>query len=168
MNKQEAIQAMEEGKAVTHRLFTDEEWMKKLNRTTYEFEDGVLCPVSEFWAFRSIDEWEEGWDIVEVEDITDEVLSVDPDGNGVVEKIKDEDWAEEELFTKAQLLEAVAEAFEEGYYEAAGKDAWYRDYDSEGKLNADAFVIKPMMDHLKYVEEHFIPRLGKEEVEVVD
>lgn len=63
MNKQEAIQAMKEGKKVTHQYFSDGEFMK-FNGNKYEFEDGVKLTMAEFDQYRIGIEWETNWNIV--------------------------------------------------------------------------------------------------------
>jgi len=63
MTKSEAIQAMREGKKVTHRYFTDDEWVKITPTGLYEFEDGVVCPSLLFWQDRQGEYWEDGWDV---------------------------------------------------------------------------------------------------------
>ena len=65
MTKQEAIQAMNEGKKVTHQHFTDDEWMKLAAPGLYEFEDGYEWPSLSFWEDRKDDSWETGWSIFE-------------------------------------------------------------------------------------------------------
>jgi hypothetical protein len=61
MTDNEAIAVMFQGKKVTHKSFTKDEWMK-LEGTVYEFEDGCLCDFSEFYRFKS------GWSIFEGEE----------------------------------------------------------------------------------------------------
>ena len=62
MSKQKAIEAMNNGKKVTHRLFDPDEWMQVKGKL-YEFEDGCLCEFGEFWNHRTNDSWLEGWKI---------------------------------------------------------------------------------------------------------
>ncbi len=62
MNKAEAIIAMREGKKVTHRWFSRDEWM------TYEngkivLEDGVKCTPAIFWMDRTDASWEDGYSL---------------------------------------------------------------------------------------------------------
>lgn len=62
--KNEALTKLDEGHKLTHRYFTEEEWMvKSVYPLHYEFEDGVVCPVEEFWRLRSDIGWETGWSI---------------------------------------------------------------------------------------------------------
>ena len=68
MNKQEAIQAMQEGRVVTHKHFSSDETIKEAPNSTsadYEFEDGCLCSFNEFWQFRDDESWSDGWSVVE-------------------------------------------------------------------------------------------------------
>ena len=64
MTKQEAIQAMREGKKVTHRHFTGLEWVAtNQSESEYIFEDGVKCSAQLFWALRSDESWETDWEL---------------------------------------------------------------------------------------------------------
>lgn len=65
MSKDEAIQAMREGKKITHRWFTDNEWMTMEGRKIV-LEDGVRCDPYEFWNARFQDGWKDGYEIKEV------------------------------------------------------------------------------------------------------
>ena len=67
MNREQMEQALSEGKRVRHRHFTDDEWMEQHPTVNdcYVFEDGVVCPKEEFWAYRVNIGMEEGWEIVE-------------------------------------------------------------------------------------------------------
>lgn len=66
MTKSEAIQAMEEGKKVRHRYFSDNEWVKELNPFMYIYEDGVRHSKKGFWDIREQnDGWDEDWEIVQ-------------------------------------------------------------------------------------------------------
>ena len=60
MTKEAAIQTMQEGHRVTHRLFDPDEWMQEVG-SLYEFEDGCLCSFDEFWRWRTDVQWLEGW-----------------------------------------------------------------------------------------------------------
>ena len=60
MTSDEAIERLESGGRVTHRYFTSGEWVKLTGRK-YEFEDGCLCDIDEFWAVRSSGGWSAGW-----------------------------------------------------------------------------------------------------------
>ena len=65
MTKEEAIQAMCEGKTLTHEYFTDKEWVKTNQAgTVYVFEDGVQCSYSEFWMWRTDNCYAHGWEII--------------------------------------------------------------------------------------------------------
>jgi hypothetical protein len=65
MTKEEAIQAMKEGKRVTHHWFSPTEWMEGFGRKDYRFEDGVVCSYNEFWRWRDDASWEDGWSVFE-------------------------------------------------------------------------------------------------------
>lgn len=64
MNKQEAIQAMLEGKKVTHLYFSNDEWVTMENGQIL-LEDGVRCSPNEFWRWRTDAMWETDWSIYE-------------------------------------------------------------------------------------------------------
>lgn len=64
MTKFEAIQAMKEGKKVTHRYFDKNEWVT-MEGNTILFEDGVRCSQPEFWIWRNKPEWEIDWSLWE-------------------------------------------------------------------------------------------------------
>ena len=53
MTKDEAIKLMKSGKKLTHESFTINEWVTDLGNGYVEFEDGCICPESEFWATRN-------------------------------------------------------------------------------------------------------------------
>jgi len=62
LTKQEAIAAMNKGVQVTHRYFTDDEWVKaNQSGTVYILEDGVKCTPDEFWMWRKSEEWNKDW-----------------------------------------------------------------------------------------------------------
>lgn len=66
MTKQEAIDVMKKGQAVTHRYFDEHEWVKSDPRgMVYTLEDGVTLNAIKFWQFRTESYWEIGWRIVE-------------------------------------------------------------------------------------------------------
>ena len=60
MNKEEAIQAMKEGKKVTHRHFAPDEWMT-IRMGMMVLEDGVVCTPQEFWQWRTDPVWDNGY-----------------------------------------------------------------------------------------------------------
>lgn len=62
MNQQEAIQAMREGKKVTHTYFPPEEWVS-MEGNKIVLEDGVRCAPSEFWKWRTEASFENGWEL---------------------------------------------------------------------------------------------------------
>lgn len=69
MTKAEAITEMLKGNKVTHTYFTDEEWVAITEETRnshvrkYTTEDGVEMSETEFWKYRLIDGWYEGWEL---------------------------------------------------------------------------------------------------------
>lgn len=65
LTKDEAIKAMKKGKKVTHKYFSENEWMVMSPSGFYEFEDGYSISPSEFWGTRNDKEvWETGWKII--------------------------------------------------------------------------------------------------------
>ncbi len=64
MTKQEAIKAMSEGKKVTHRYFTSDEYMSMCNDMIL-LEDGVECSPNEFWKYRTGSAWDDGYELFE-------------------------------------------------------------------------------------------------------
>ena len=69
MNKQEAIQAMQQGKRVTHRDFDPNEWMTMKDGMMI-LEDDVIFPAprllpEEFWKWRTDPRWDDGYEVFE-------------------------------------------------------------------------------------------------------
>lgn len=62
MTKQEAIGHMKEGRKVTHRFFTNDEWMK-MEGNKIVLEDGVTCDPEEFWRWRMHEAWNDGYSL---------------------------------------------------------------------------------------------------------
>lgn len=65
MTRDEAIAVMQKGKKVTHPLFTQEEWMTMNNKGEIELEDGVVCEPHEFWRYRYLPMWDNGYKLFE-------------------------------------------------------------------------------------------------------
>ena len=66
MTKEEALQAMKEGKKVTHKYFSNDEFMELTIGGNYKFEDGNIATPQNFWAHRSESFWNNGWRIFAV------------------------------------------------------------------------------------------------------
>jgi len=64
MNKAEAIKAMHEGKKLTHKLFSPEEYITG-DSGMFKFEDGCFCEPDEFWAYRTEVIWLLDWKLFE-------------------------------------------------------------------------------------------------------
>lgn len=62
MTKQEAIAAMKEGYKVTHRYFSDDEWVT-MEGSKFLFEDGCKVPYDLFWQDRISPAWDIDWEI---------------------------------------------------------------------------------------------------------
>jgi len=58
----EAKQALKEGKKITHDYFSRDEWVQG-DGNEYLFEDGVRCTPDEFWQYRQIPGFNNGWQI---------------------------------------------------------------------------------------------------------
>lgn len=63
MTKKEAIEAMKQGKRVTHICFTPNEYIIENSYKNFEFEDGCICSNDMFWMYRKEDIWLTGWSI---------------------------------------------------------------------------------------------------------
>lgn len=61
MTMSQAVEAMKQGKKVTHRCFMDEEHMYMKNGEIYS-EDGV-CHGELFFKLRTAEHWQSGWSI---------------------------------------------------------------------------------------------------------
>lgn len=65
MNKQEAIEALLQGKKLTHDYFSDDEYITMPNPYTMRMEDGAEIDADTFWSDRPHPNWDEGWNIYE-------------------------------------------------------------------------------------------------------
>lgn len=61
MTKIEAIRLMEQGKKVTHRYFSANEFATIKNGQIVT-EEGCSVPMKEFWAYRNVEGWSDGWE----------------------------------------------------------------------------------------------------------
>ncbi len=64
MTKHEAIQALKEGKKLTHRYFDSHEWIRQEGFTMI-MEDGASIDVDTFWKDRNFNNFETDWSIYE-------------------------------------------------------------------------------------------------------
>jgi hypothetical protein len=62
MTRAEAIKAMREGKKVTHKYFSPDEWAT-LDNGKILLEDGVRCSPQEFWSYRMTELFNDSWEI---------------------------------------------------------------------------------------------------------
>jgi len=60
MTFQEAVTLMKQGKKLTHRFFSSDEWVT-MEGLTMIFEDGVKCSPSQFLMDRTDLAWNEDW-----------------------------------------------------------------------------------------------------------
>lgn len=63
MTKAEAIEEMKKGNKVTHRHFTDDEWVTMGTNGKMVLEDGVELPPHEFWKWRTDESFNTDWSI---------------------------------------------------------------------------------------------------------
>lgn len=66
MTKQEAIQAMQDGKKVRHEYFSDDEFIFMIDDEICD-ERGFQMRAGniDFWTDRKGEQWENGWSIVD-------------------------------------------------------------------------------------------------------
>lgn len=64
LTKEQAKQAIREGKKVSHRFFSSNEFIQRGEDAIIRLEDGVRL-TAEFWAYRTGPNWETGWYIIE-------------------------------------------------------------------------------------------------------
>ena len=64
MTKIEAIKLMKEGKKLTHRYFSPNEWVTIENNSIL-FEDGCECSQQLFWYDRKNEYWNDDWSLFE-------------------------------------------------------------------------------------------------------
>ena len=62
MTKEEAIKAMSEGKKITHRYFSQDEWATISNGKIL-LEDGVQCSITEFFKWRKDPSFDTDWSL---------------------------------------------------------------------------------------------------------
>ena len=62
MTKDEAKQALKDGKRIRHSGFTQDEWVEQ-HGTQYLFEDGYTGYMEEFWRHRTDSWWDDGWEV---------------------------------------------------------------------------------------------------------
>ena len=77
MNKQEAIQAMTEGKKVAHRYFANNEWVTMDADGKIVTEEGYKVSHLLFWMDRTDKAWDEDWEVVEEDAMSLQVVLED-------------------------------------------------------------------------------------------
>lgn len=60
LTKEKAFELMNEGKKITHRYFSSDEWMT-IKNGKIEFEDGCRCSFADFFHYRKGESWENGY-----------------------------------------------------------------------------------------------------------
>lgn len=63
MTKAEILQELANGKKVTHRYFTDNEFLFINEKEFYEFEDGVTQTGEQFWLIHKNEAWLIDWEL---------------------------------------------------------------------------------------------------------
>lgn len=64
LTKAQAIEEMKKGHKVTHRFFSDDEWVT-MQGNIIRMEQGQGCWASQFWKDRDGAEWEYNWELWE-------------------------------------------------------------------------------------------------------
>ena len=62
MTKNEALKALEEGKKITHKYFSNDEYICKCDSEFYMCESGYM-PIGDFWNYRQSPDWDNDWSI---------------------------------------------------------------------------------------------------------
>lgn len=65
MTKEEAIQAMKNGRKVRHCYFSKEEWMTMNSDGMVVLEDGVICTLEDIYRWRTSKNWEDGYEVID-------------------------------------------------------------------------------------------------------
>ena len=63
MTKQEAIEAMEQGKLVSHRTFGAEEYIGEFAVNYFRNEEGYIIPKKQFWKYKNHPNFNKDWKI---------------------------------------------------------------------------------------------------------
>ena len=63
MTKQDALKALEDGLKITHRYFSNDEYIKKEDNDFYKDEQNCYLPINEFWNMRQGKNWDDGYSI---------------------------------------------------------------------------------------------------------
>jgi len=63
MTKEEAIQAMREGKKVTHEYCSDDEYLYERNDGKIVTEEGYTV-TNDFWSYRTSPGWQINWSVI--------------------------------------------------------------------------------------------------------
>ncbi len=74
MKKTEAMVLMKKGIKMSHRSFTDDEWVTYINNFMMLTEEGYFHEENEFWRWRTDEAWDEDWNIWEDSRMTPEIL----------------------------------------------------------------------------------------------
>ena len=65
MNKEQAKQVLQQGATIQHQYFGKSEWIKQNGDdiSSYITEDGHVIPASDFWRYRVLPKWDDGWEL---------------------------------------------------------------------------------------------------------
>ena len=75
MTKEDAIQAMKEGKKVTHTYFDENEWMTIRDNKIIS-EDGYIYDMVEFWSYRTDEAFDDGYFIFNYSDNLKRIIDI--------------------------------------------------------------------------------------------
>src|SRR5690242_10950527 len=100
MNREQAIKEMQQGIKMTHKYFTDDEWVT-ISGNEYVLEDGVRCSHRLFWLDRSGPNFDEGWEHWRPQ-VSDPTLSPFPNTFGEKYDALGEALREVDLFDKRE------------------------------------------------------------------
>jgi hypothetical protein len=77
LTKEQAIEAMKQGKRVTHRYFDDVEFIAMNSKGMIVFEDGVISvDPEEFWKWRTSHLFDNGWTILPNPESKPKILTI--------------------------------------------------------------------------------------------
>jgi hypothetical protein len=63
LTKRQAFEEMKKGNKVTHRNFTDEEYLMLVKGNVFSEEDILICSEDNFFLYNKGVEWQTGWSL---------------------------------------------------------------------------------------------------------
>lgn len=149
MTKLEAIRLMEQEKKVTHRYFSAKEFATIKNGQIVT-EEGYSVPMKEFWAYRNVDAWNDGW-----EEFVEPIPTPPPASSNPHEQILQllitGGFLDPGKLKEARDIigkcapspgdkQSLEDAAEEKYPLCAGKDKAARDWNDRTEIARNAFI----------------------------